>query len=113
MRRLLGTMACLALLATLVSPTLCFMPPAPSPEGGHGSEHDCCRSGLQSTPPACCMSTMAAHVPARVPARLVVEPRVSSATLFAPARMCVVPLLSPFPFLGAPHLKASPGVLRI
>ena len=109
---MLGSMACLALLATLASPALCFMPRAPSPDSG--SEHDCCRTGLQSTPPACCMSSMGADAAARTPAKLVVEPSVASPTQFAPVPVCVAQGVTPTASLGAPHLKTSPvRVLRI
>jgi hypothetical protein len=114
MRRLLGTMACLALVATLVSPALCFMPAAASPDSPNHSEHDCCRSGLQSTPPACCMSSMATDAAGRIPAKLVVEPAVASPMLFVPAPVCDAQRVTPSAFLGAPHLKTSPvRVLRI
>lgn len=107
-------MACLALLAPMASPSLCFMPSAPSSGSSNGSEHDCCRTGLQSTPPACCMSSMAADAAARIPAKLVVEPAAISPALFAPAPVCFAQRATPFASLGAPHLKTSPvRILRI
>jgi hypothetical protein len=112
MRRLLGTMACLALLAALASPRPCFMAMTPSQDSLPGSAHDCCQ-GLRSTPPACCMGSMAADAAGRMPSKLVVEAAAASPALFVPGPLCAARLANPFAFLGAPHLKAPPPVLRV
>lgn len=62
-----GLAAALALasfLGTMATNGLCFMKAAEPAADAHG----CCKQGLGTRPPSCCMSTMSELAAARVPA---------------------------------------------
>lgn len=65
--RILVGLSLITFLAGISARGLCFMTTA---RGGTGqdaaSEHDCCKTGLQTVPPGCCMSSIAADSPGRI-----------------------------------------------
>ena len=111
MSRLLGTIAGLALSASLAVPGQCVTAMAPS--RNTGGEHDCCQTGLRSTPPACCMGSMAVSAPAQISTKATAEPPVTSHPLFVQDEPCVGQAEKLAAFLGAPHLKVPARVLRV
>ncbi|PYQ16292.1 MAG: hypothetical protein DMF80_05525 [Acidobacteria bacterium] len=64
--RVVAGLSLVAFLVSLSGRGLCFMKMAAPAAEATQSKHDCCRTGLQGLPPACCMSLLTAEAPARV-----------------------------------------------
>ena len=112
MRRLLGTITGLALLATVAGPGLCVTAMMAS-QNSSGGEHDCCQTGIRSSFPECCMGSMMAGAPARITAKVTAESAATSDLVFVLGGPGIGQYVKPPAVLGAPHLRVPPLILRV
>jgi len=64
-RRAGSLLALTVLMGSLATSGLCFM----ERSTGTGDAHSCCRTGLTSAPPPCCMAALSDQVPAKAAVR--------------------------------------------
>ena len=112
MKRLLGTIAGLALSAILAGPGLCITAMTPL-QNGSGEEHDCCQTGIRSSSPECCTGSMMVGAPARITAKVTAESAATSDPILVLGGSSIGQAVKPAAVVGAPHLRVPPVILRV
>jgi hypothetical protein len=90
------------------------MPTVAASEHAPAGEHDCCKNGLQATPPTCCMSAFASEAPARQGVKYVFSVALTVTLSDTPLGSRVATPMRALATGNADHLAQSPPlVLRI